>query len=70
MARKIKDNPLKKAILKGVEQLIDIAEISKGVEMTITINKDSVPTVSYKVDELLIIAEDEWNESTNTAQNV
>ena len=57
MARKIKDNPLKEVILRGVEQLIDIAETSKGVEITITINKDSAPTISYKIDEFPIIAE-------------
>ena len=54
MAVKKQENPSKEAILRGVEQLIDLSEIAKGVEMTITINKDSVPTISYKIDELLI----------------
>lgn len=42
----------KQAVLRLVEDLLDVSEIAKNVEITFVIGKDSPPTVSYKIDEL------------------
>lgn len=57
MAMKIHEPTLKKAILQGVEQLVELSENAKGVEFTIAITKDAVPTISYKIDEMPILLE-------------
>ena len=57
MPRKLYDSTLKNAVLRFVEDLVRASEIAKAVEFTVTINKESAPTVSYKVDEIPLMLE-------------
>lgn len=39
----------KKSILRGIEDFLNLTEIADSVEFTFKFNKESVPTVSYKI---------------------
>lgn len=59
MAKARKHGSLVDCIRRGTEDLVKMAEKAKSVELTLKFNKDSVPTVSYKVDELPLIVDEE-----------
>ena len=58
----ITENPFDRAVIDGVTQFLFIAKRAKSAEMVISVNTDSVPTVSYKIEELPIIAKEEVND--------
>jgi hypothetical protein len=49
------ENPIKKTLLRCVENLLDISEGSERVEFTIKVDKKAIPTISYKVDNCQIL---------------
>lgn len=55
MAKTKKFNSLEECIIRGTKDMVKIAERAKSVELTFKFGKDSVPTVSYKVDELPLV---------------
>lgn len=57
MKKRVRAHSLKEALVRGVEEFVDIAEIAKSVEFTVKISKDSPPTCSYKVDEFPLAIE-------------
>lgn len=61
----ITENPFDRAIIDGVTQLLYIAKRAKSAEITISISADSVPTVSYKIEELPIVVEEGANDERN-----
>lgn len=46
---------MKETILKRVGHIIDMADVVTGLEITISIGKEVIPTVSYKVEGFPII---------------
>jgi hypothetical protein len=51
MAMEATPNKLdKKSVLRGIEDLLDLAEIADNVEFTVKISKGFAPTISYNVD--------------------
>ena len=60
--KSISANPFDEAIIRGVTEFLYLANRAKSADMTISISKDAVPTVSYNFDELPIIPKGETDE--------
>ena len=54
MAKTRRRNELADVISRFVEDMIEISEFAESVDLSIELNRDSVPIISYKVDRLPI----------------
>ena len=54
-----KFDKLKKDVLKQVEEILDMGEFSRGIEIEIHLEVGSAPSIDFSIRELLVKGESE-----------
>ncbi len=55
----ITQNTYDNEVINAVMEFLELAKRSKNADLTISISKDSIPTLSYKIDGMHLIGEGE-----------